>query len=463
MTRLTLPQRRKEETRARILESAASVFARRGYDAATVEEITAECGIAKGGLYGHFASKEELFRTVLVDHVERRIAETVARVDPDLSLRESIVAIVEVSWSTCRNDPIWSPLFMEAWALAGRNEWGREAVATLFDHCSAVLGRFLADAKRAGLVRADLDVDRAARLLLAVNDGLVLQWQAQPNRLDPEEFLAPMTDVIVGYVTGAGETASGSRQRRTEQDLNVAEIVHPEALASTAWLADHLGDPSVRVVDARFDFWLTSAGTMEVVPGREAYDEGHIPGAVFVDVMSDLVDPENPLVILSRPRFEALMGRLGISDGITVVVYDDRGGTWAASALVGASLLRPRRGEAPRRWTHPLGGRRPCHRAPSTRALAGDLPGSGFARSYGSAPTRCPRQSGMPTSASSTHCPRSSSPDKPACTRLIGPDTSRPHTTCPRPRTSIQSPSCYCRPASWRSSGNESEWNRAGG
>lgn len=110
----------------------------------------------------------------------------------------------------------------------------------------------------------------------------------------------------------------------------MADIVHPEALASTAWLADHLDDPSVRVVDARFDLWLTSAGTLEAVPGRDAYDEGHIPGAVFVDVMSDLADPENPLVILSRPRFEALMGRLGISDGATVVVYDDRGGTWAA-------------------------------------------------------------------------------------------------------------------------------------
>lgn len=215
MARLTLPQQRKEETRARILDSASRVFARRGYDAATVEEITAECGIAKGALYGHFASKEDLFRTVLVEHVRRRVAETVARVEPDLSLRESIVRIVEVSWSACRSDPVWSPLFMEAWALASRNEWGREAVATLFDHCSAALARFLVDAKRAGLVRPELEVDRAARLLLAVNDGLMLQWQTQPDRVDPEEFLAPMADMIVGYLTVAGEAASRARRRRT--------------------------------------------------------------------------------------------------------------------------------------------------------------------------------------------------------------------------------------------------------
>ena len=69
---------------------------------------------------------------------------------------------------------------------------------------------------------------------------------------------------------------------------------------------------------------------MADVPGREAYGEGHIPGAVFVDVMSDLADPVDPLVILSPPRFETLMGRLGISEGTTVVVYDDLGGTGAA-------------------------------------------------------------------------------------------------------------------------------------
>lgn len=210
---LTLPQQRKEETRSRIMEAAYRVFARRGYGAATVEEITAECGIAKGALYGHFASKEDLFRTILVEHVRRRAAETAARLEPELSLRESVLRIIEASWSTCRADPIWSPMFMEFWALASREEWGREAFAALFDHCSAALARFLSNAKRAGLVRPDLDVQSAARLMLAVNDGLVLQWQTQPDKVDPEEFLGPMADMIVGYLTAEKAAASGASSR----------------------------------------------------------------------------------------------------------------------------------------------------------------------------------------------------------------------------------------------------------
>lgn len=105
---------------------------------------------------------------------------------------------------------------------------------------------------------------------------------------------------------------------------------HPEALVSSQWLAEHLDDPTVQVVDLRFDLKVTSAGALEPVPGRAAHSEGHIPGAVFVDVMAELSDPDDRLVVVSLSRFEALMGRLGIGNDTTVVLYDDQGGTWAA-------------------------------------------------------------------------------------------------------------------------------------
>jgi len=110
----------------------------------------------------------------------------------------------------------------------------------------------------------------------------------------------------------------------------VAEYKHPEALATTEWLAAHLDDPSVRVVDLRYYVQMSSGGSFRGVSGRKAYHQGHIPGAAFMDPASDLADPEEPLSILSPGRFEALMGLLGIGSGSTVVVYDDSGGTWAA-------------------------------------------------------------------------------------------------------------------------------------
>jgi thiosulfate/3-mercaptopyruvate sulfurtransferase len=105
---------------------------------------------------------------------------------------------------------------------------------------------------------------------------------------------------------------------------------HPEALVSPAWLAARLDQPSVRVVDARFDLVVADDGSLQPHPERAAYAAGHVPGAVFLDVMGDLSDPDDPTTIPVVGRFEALMARLGIGNDTTVVVYDGAGGTWAA-------------------------------------------------------------------------------------------------------------------------------------
>jgi thiosulfate/3-mercaptopyruvate sulfurtransferase len=89
-------------------------------------------------------------------------------------------------------------------------------------------------------------------------------------------------------------------------------------LVTPAWLADHLEDPDLVVVDLRWD---------EQGRGRERYEEGHIPGAHFLDWASHLVDPDHRVAfMLATPeRFAAQLERCGISDESTVVAYADGG------------------------------------------------------------------------------------------------------------------------------------------
>jgi len=99
--------------------------------------------------------------------------------------------------------------------------------------------------------------------------------------------------------------------------------VNPEALASTEWLASNLGDPTVRVI---------ATADCRVPTHKDSYVAGHVPGAVYLNVIAELSDPASPIpmMILPPEGFEELMGRLGINSGTTVVVYDDTGGLWAA-------------------------------------------------------------------------------------------------------------------------------------
>jgi thiosulfate/3-mercaptopyruvate sulfurtransferase len=95
---------------------------------------------------------------------------------------------------------------------------------------------------------------------------------------------------------------------------------HPEALVGSDWLAAHLADPHVRVVDASFKL-------PGITPNaREDYDRGHIPGAVFFDI-DDICEPGTslPHMIPSPELFARKIGALGIGDDDRVIVYDSAG------------------------------------------------------------------------------------------------------------------------------------------
>jgi thiosulfate/3-mercaptopyruvate sulfurtransferase len=98
-------------------------------------------------------------------------------------------------------------------------------------------------------------------------------------------------------------------------------------LAETDWLAGRLEDPAIRVVDIRGIIRPPTAPKPWYLANREAYEAGHLPGAVFVDWLRDIVDPSAPvaMTVARAEPFAELMGRLGIGDGHTVVVYDDSG------------------------------------------------------------------------------------------------------------------------------------------
>jgi thiosulfate/3-mercaptopyruvate sulfurtransferase len=98
--------------------------------------------------------------------------------------------------------------------------------------------------------------------------------------------------------------------------LFLTAYAHPELLVETDWLAGHLNDPGIRVVDMR----MAATGS--------PYAAGHIPGAV--ELLNSAIRTATPPNFVPSPReFEQLMARLGISNATRVIAYDDRGGIYA--------------------------------------------------------------------------------------------------------------------------------------
>ena len=89
---------------------------------------------------------------------------------------------------------------------------------------------------------------------------------------------------------------------------------HPEVLVSTEWVAGHLEDASVRLIESDEDLLL--------------YEMGHIPGAVKIDWITELNDPVVRDYI-GRERLQALLRAKGVSDDTTIVLYGDKNNWWA--------------------------------------------------------------------------------------------------------------------------------------
>ncbi|MGE3178182.1 MAG: sulfurtransferase [Vicinamibacterales bacterium] len=96
--------------------------------------------------------------------------------------------------------------------------------------------------------------------------------------------------------------------------LLAGAYAHPEQLVDTAWVAAHAADADIRIVDMR----------------RDGFDAGHVPGAVHLDPTAIRDSKNVPSFTPTPEAFEAMMGRLGISNATRVIVYDDRGGVYAA-------------------------------------------------------------------------------------------------------------------------------------
>jgi thiosulfate/3-mercaptopyruvate sulfurtransferase len=114
------------------------------------------------------------------------------------------------------------------------------------------------------------------------------------------------------------ETDRTRVKEKVESAITAKNYARPDALVSTAWLADHLDDPDIRIIESDEDVLL--------------YDIGHIPNAQKVDWVEDLNDHVTRDYI-GRLEFEQLLRNRGIDETTTVVFYGDKNNWWATYAF----------------------------------------------------------------------------------------------------------------------------------
>lgn len=193
---------RKAQTRARLLEAAARVYARRGFAGATLDEVAAEAGFTKGAVYGHFGSKENLLVALMDEHLARQIAEQVALFDHGRITWERPLAGSARWMQAIEEDPDPLRLFVELWTYAQRDERLREHLWIGLDVSRATFARFaIASAADAGAELEQAAAEQFGNIVVGLGIGL-----AMLKSIDPQQVPASLLGTVLSIMIRAAES-----------------------------------------------------------------------------------------------------------------------------------------------------------------------------------------------------------------------------------------------------------------
>jgi AcrR family transcriptional regulator len=210
--RLTRKQRQ-ARTRISLIRSAARVFARRGLQRGTIDEVAADAGFTKGAFYANFSSKEELFLAMLDEGFAARLRQVreLSGSDPEID-RSEIVKRARVEGEDYAHhlaaDPDWQRLFFEFVVHATREESFRGELVRRYDGLRMQVAEVFAQRAAELGVRPTVDVESLARMIFAMANGFALERLLEPEETSEESYGAMLAIFFTGLRALGAEASS---------------------------------------------------------------------------------------------------------------------------------------------------------------------------------------------------------------------------------------------------------------
>ena len=159
----------KDEAKRRIVSVALDVFAEKGYDQTTMEDIGNRLGVSKGALYLYFKSKEELFRAI-TEQAQHQLREVINDSVGEYDLLTGAAIFLDKALSPQYRPNLY--LTFEFLSEASRNEELRRILKDDHDDDLATVSGFLQDLRSQGVIRSDIDIHSMSMGMVSLYYGL---------------------------------------------------------------------------------------------------------------------------------------------------------------------------------------------------------------------------------------------------------------------------------------------------
>ena len=181
------------------------MFAERGYERSSLDDVAAAAGLTKGAIYSSFSGKEELFYALMEERINERLALVADVIDRQGAISDTMRDIGAGLAELIHSQADWHLLFIEFWARAVRDPALREEFAR---HRRAAR-QLIADAleHQAKLAGSDLPApaDQLAIAVLALSNGIAIEQLADPDTIDPATFGAILSILLAGDLPATAE------------------------------------------------------------------------------------------------------------------------------------------------------------------------------------------------------------------------------------------------------------------
>lgn len=204
-----ISESRRAEVRGRILDAARHLVARRGVQGTSMSEIVLACGLSKGAIYGHFPSKAALMVALQERVIQTRMTDITAGFRTDESVRERILKLMRHLFeSGTASDRERARLNLQFTTSALQSASMRAQVDARYDRVHRLFRDLFAEGQRSGEIRRDLEPDAFATTIIALLDGLRVDWAFTSQDRFGSERLFPTLEQLLfhGILDSAGSS-----------------------------------------------------------------------------------------------------------------------------------------------------------------------------------------------------------------------------------------------------------------
>jgi AcrR family transcriptional regulator len=188
--------------RERILEESVKLFLRKGFNGASVKDITEAVNMSKGALYWHFKSKNELLETIIGKFEEGfldGLVESVSAVQGGFmeKFKRYHKHVTEFATKARDLSLVLTTLSAE---LSGSGTEAERQIMSMYAKYHAFLKELLVLGKREGKIKKELDTNVATHVIIAFHDGIFLEWYRHRQTLEGRALAKTFRDILLGGI-----------------------------------------------------------------------------------------------------------------------------------------------------------------------------------------------------------------------------------------------------------------------